>query len=187
MRYWNSRQIKVGERSGSRVVLAVDPTSPSKHLRFLVRCDCGLEQTIHGTTFRGTTGCKKCNTGGAKRKYGDRVINEERLYTIWAGMKTRCKVVDNPWNARWAGRGITVHEEWVNDFVTFEKWALANGYKDGLTIDRIDVDKNYEPSNCQWITRSENSKRCRAEYVFKRKAHIQEHVMGTWAGILSSC
>ena len=58
---------------------------------------------------------------------------------------------------RYGGRGIKVCDEWENDFQAFYNWAMSNGYRDDLTIDRIDNDGDYEPSNCQWITQAENT------------------------------
>jgi len=79
-----------------------------------------------------------------------------RLYQTWLDMKQRCF---NSNNCRWkyyGGKGVMVCPEWL-EFDEFAKWALANGYADNLTIDRINSDGNYEPSNCQWVTRSENT------------------------------
>ena len=85
----------------------------------------------------------------------------KRIKNIWYGMRRRChhpapSDYSNGIEAYYHGRGIKVCEEWLNDFDCFYKWAIENGYQDNLTIDRIDPDGNYEPSNCRWITRSEN-------------------------------
>lgn len=80
------------------------------------------------------------------------------LYNSWQGMKRRCFSVNNPKYPRYGGRGITVCKEWL-DIIGFQKWALANGWKEGMSIDRIDNDKDYCPENCRWISISENSRK----------------------------
>ena len=88
------------------------------------------------------------------KKHGDRGT---RLYSIWSSMKNRC-YNQKQQNYKWyGGRGITVCEEWKNDYMTFKKWALENGYNDTLSIDRIDNNGNYEPSNCRFITMKEQA------------------------------
>lgn len=84
-----------------------------------------------------------------------------RLYRTWYAMIRRCHSPKTPQRIaiHYRDRGITVCDEWRNSFEAFEKWARSNGYDDTLTIDRIDSDGNYCPENCQWLTRSENSKK----------------------------
>ena len=78
--------------------------------------------------------------------------SSKRLYQIWRHMQDRCYNEKNVRYENYAGRGIIVCDEWRNSFETFERWALANGYQDDLSIDRINNDDNYEPSNCRWVT-----------------------------------
>jgi hypothetical protein len=164
-----NKKIQVGDRSGKRVVLGIDPSGSSRHMRVKVRCDCGDESVIGVHVFRATIGCKSCSPGGAKRMYGNRIMKPLKLYHTWIAMRRRCDLGGDLRNARWGGRGIVVCREWDESFVVFEKWALANGYEPGLSIDRINPDGNYEPSNCEFVTRSENSKRCRATYELTRR------------------
>jgi hypothetical protein len=94
------------------------------------------------------------------RKYID--DNDVRLYSIWKGMNKRCNnpnAVDYKW---YGGKGVKVCDEW-KDYLKFREWSLEHGYIIGLTIDRIDNSKGYEPSNCQWLTQSENSKKRQRE------------------------
>ena len=95
-----------------------------------------------------------------------RAISEEELYMdkrlhkIWASMHERCEYQKHKHYKDYGGRGIVVCEEW-KEYLSFAKWAFKNGYRDNLSIDRIDVNGNYEPSNCRWITMKEqlNNKR----------------------------
>ena len=88
--------------------------------------------------------------------YGLRTGNplDKRLYEIWRKMHYRCENEKHQSYKDYGGRGITVCDKW-NSFVYFAKWAIENGYADNLTLDRIDVNGNYEPTNCQWATRKE--------------------------------
>lgn len=81
-----------------------------------------------------------------------RYVNDEPLYVVWCGMKSRCyntKAVNYKW---YGAKGIQVCEDWINDFIAFYNWSLSNGYKKGLTLDRKEGDKHYSPDNCRWVT-----------------------------------
>lgn len=81
------------------------------------------------------------------------IMSETKLYYIWCSMKTRCYCETAKEYKNYGGRGIRVHSQWKENFMSFYDWAMANGYQEGLSIERKDVNGDYEPSNCTWITR----------------------------------
>lgn len=85
-------------------------------------------------------------------------LRKTRLYRIWANMKTRCYNRNDPHYPRWGGKGIRMCDEWIHSFKTFYDWAIHNGYSDELSIDRINGEIGYEPSNCRWVTVAENNR-----------------------------
>jgi hypothetical protein len=102
-------------------------------------------------------GCLQKERAGGQPKHGG---YKTRLAGIWYHMRYRCLTPTcNAW-PRYGGRGIKLCKDW-HEFVPFRDWALANGYADNLTIDRIDNNGNYEPSNCQWISRADNTRKKR--------------------------
>ena len=90
-----------------------------------------------------------------------------RLYTIYLDMKKRCYYAGYNQSQYYGARGIGICEEWRTDFVAFRSWAIANGYSDGLSIDRIDTNKGYEPSNCRWATPREQARNRRNNILIK--------------------
>lgn len=79
-------------------------------------------------------------------------LSDTRIYRIWKNMNDRCTNPNRHNYNLYGGKGIEVCDEWINDVNKFYEWSLENGYRDDLSIDRIDSDKNYEPSNCRWAT-----------------------------------
>ena len=143
---------------------------------WLCKCDCGNNKIIRGDHLTSgavhSCGCKKkkqiTNLNRTKTRHGQWGT---RLYGIWNGMKERCNNCNCSSYPDYWGRGIKVCEEWNNDFSTFYSWSLQHGYADDLSIDRIDVNGNYEPNNCRWITLQEQNenKRNNIKLTYKGK------------------
>lgn len=118
----------------------------------LYKCYCGntfeaISQKIHSKTVQ-SCGCLRHNSKG-KITHG---FSSDRLYNIWKSMLYRCNNSKYKKYHNYGGRGISVCSDWQDNYATFKEWSLANGYADDLSIDRINVDGNYEPSNCRWTT-----------------------------------
>lgn len=124
------------------------------------KCDCGKTTVVRETYLKNghtkSCGCIRSDRMKYSNPRTTHGLRGHRLNSIWRGMKTRCYNEKSFGYSNYGGRGIIICDEWKNDFKVFYDWAIKNGYKDGLTIDRINNDGNYEPNNCQWITKSEN-------------------------------
>ena len=149
----------VGNRYGSLVV--VKPINFSGRRKYDLVCDCGehrvalIGSVVHGTV-RSCKSCTVIRVSEANRlkatKHG---LSSSGLYTSWKCMKSRCK---DKVHAHYTKLDISYCEEWEL-FEGFRDWAMTNGWKEGLTIDRIDPAEGYYPTNCQWLTREENTAR----------------------------
>ena len=127
-----------------------------KHSYWDCICECGNAHTVRSDCLK----CgfvKSCGCMNTTDRMKPDSIKKHRLYSIYWGMRQRCYNNKQKHYDRYGGRGITVCDEWLNDFKAFYDWAMTNGYRDDLTIDRINNDGNYEPSNCRWVTMKEQN------------------------------
>lgn len=119
-----------------------------------VKCDCGNVRYIRNDKFPNVISCN-CER---RNKFGLSTEDYERLYNVWKNMVSRCYNIENDRYYTYGKRGITVCDEWKNDFKNFAKWAVDNGWKVGLSIERKDLNGNYCPQNCIFITMAEQAR-----------------------------
>lgn len=141
-----------GEKFGRLYVIKRIGSTYYHQPLWLCKCECGNETVLCGQALRSghtqSCGCyNKEIVRKIKKKHGG---YGTRLYSVWSHMIQRCYNPNDEKFKNYGARGITVCEEWKNDFGEFSKWAMNNGYSDNLTIDRKNVNGNYEPSNCRW-------------------------------------
>ena len=150
-----------------------------------MKCSCGELFVAQPSDSKGV--CRKCameklsadrTKHGESPKQGKR--NASKLYSIWVNMRNRCFNSENKSFAYYGGRGISVCDEW-NEFLNFEKWAIQNGFEENLTLDRIDVNGNYEPENCRWISRKEQMRNTRSNHLLTYNGDTK--TMAEWAEI----
>lgn len=160
--------LKEGDRFG-RLVVIKEGHNEGVRRWILCKCDCGTikEVPLRSLLVGGSLSCG-CYHADVMRKHGQ---SKTSLYNVYRSMMKRCYVLNHKSYSYYGGRGIFVCDEWRGNFIAFYNWAITNGYKKGLSLDRIDNNAGYSPTNCRWadlITQA-NNRRDNVWYEFEGK------------------
>jgi hypothetical protein len=140
-----TKQDMIGKKYGLLTVISeITERDKNGFILYNVKCDCGKEKIVLGSSLRrgASRSCNKCYL-----LLGTHGMWKSKEYSIWGSMKDRCYNKNNTRYKNYGGRGIIVCDRWIN---SFENFFLDMGNSNGLSIDRIDVNRNYEPKNCKW-------------------------------------
>lgn len=182
-----------GNKYGRLLVLKTDENRHNK-IHYICKCDCGNITSVRADSLKNgsikSCGClaketaakqgmKNVKHGGCRRDYTSK---EKRLYNIWAHMKSRCRNEKDPSYKKYGALGIDYCAEW-EEFKTFSDWAIANGYNNHLTIDRVDNTKGYCPENCRWADYyTQNNNRKNTIFI---NIEGEKHSLSEWCHILN--
>ena len=158
----------VGSKFWHWTIIGFSHIDTQGHTYVTCGCDCGRESVVRlGRLIHGNSKSCGCKKRELYDKGGSDNGKPTKLYKVWSIMRERCSNKNNISFNRYGKLGITVCSEW-NDFAVFAKWAKENGYKEGLSIDRINTLKGYSPDNCRWVdiyTQANNTRRNLFIYV----------------------
>lgn len=168
---------RVGMRFGKLLVIARSFDAGSDRTRWLCQCDCGVIKSVGGSSLTTTRSCGCLKTGKTR---GPKAHGCSRTpeYAAWLGMRSRCTNPASINYERYGGRGIKVCPEWFNDFLVFLR-DMGPRPAPGLTVDRINNDGDYEPSNCHWATPKQQARNQGGNKVFTYKGKTQ--CLAAWA------
>lgn len=173
-----------GKKFGRLTVIEQQGINKNRKALWLCVCDCGNSVVLASTALV-SNNAKSCGCL-RKEKTSERVkthgLSKTRIYTTWSHMKDRCYNPNDAKYKNYGERGITICDEWKDNFQSFFKWSIENGYADNLTIDRIDVNGNYEPSNCRWATAEMQASNRRTSHLITHNGKTQ--TMKQWANEL---
>ena len=167
-----------GMRFGNHIVIRRDHKDEKNRWWFLCKCDCGREYLTRGTSALKDGGCI-CRR--PRYKHGK---TNTRLFKLWKSMKNRCYCEKWDGYKNYGGKGIKVCPEWKENFMNFYEWAYSSGYDENkpayqCTLDRIDGNKDYEPSNCRWVTQKEQVNNINRNRIIEYKG--EKRTLAEWA------
>ena len=174
--------LRIGDKFGRWTIIGECVKENGKHKKYLCECSCEKKTQRYVDEYnlkRGVSSSCGCITAEeASTNFSTHRKTKERLYHVWSSMKGRCCNPNNQAYDSYGGRGIKICDEWKNDYMAFRKWALESGYDENAslkdcTIERIDVNGNYEPSNCTWVDAKQqaNNRRSNVYITYKGETH----------------
>lgn len=177
------REDITGRRFGRLTVISFDHDDPHRNSYWLCECDCGNKTVVTrgGLTSGNTTSCGCYNRERVSESTRTHGLSRTPLYKVWRDMRTRCENENNIAYHRYGGRGIEVCDEWKK-FDNFKDWALDAGYNKGLTIDRVDNNSGYTPTNCRWVDWDTQGNNRSTNHIVEYNGH--RHNIMEWAKIL---
>lgn len=177
-----------GKRFGRLTVVGLSPKKSGRKSYWVCKCDCGNEIVVRSDALKcGNTkscGCLKQEQDKINLSKNHKGYNTpNRLYGIWVQMKDRCLNTNNENYFRYGERGIKIYPAWVHDYGNFRDWAFDHGYNKHLTIDRIDNNGDYEPTNCRWVTMKTQSNNRSSNHNVAWNG--ETHTLKEWSEIYS--
>ena len=178
VRSWGGKFVDLtGMRFGQLTVLRRSEIRYFSNIMWECECDCGEKLLLASAILRrGQKSCIKCCH---KRESAPYRVSETHIYKIWQSIKSRCFRKSDRAYRYYGGRGIVMCDEWKNDFFAFQDWIVGHGYKDDLTIDRIDNNGNYCPGNCRFVTMKEQSRNKRNNIFVEHDGEVK--ILSDWA------
>jgi len=152
-----------GKRFGNLTVIGFNSIKNKSNYYWNCKCDCGNTSVVQTGHLKNGS-IKSCGCLRIKKitKHNE---SKTKLYHVFQCMKDRCFNTNSPLYKYYGNRGITICKEWLENYEAFKAWANANNYKEGLSIDRIDVNGNYEPSNCRWADAKTQNNNLRNNHI----------------------
>lgn len=178
-----------GKRFGYYTVLEKCERKTNEHPYWLCKCDCGtIKKVEHYNLIKGKTrSCGCFQKQDVSKRFSTHRKTNNRLFHVWVSMRGRCNNPKNTAYKNYGGRGIKVCKEWQDDFMNFYNWAIKNGYDENAeyskcTLERLNVNGDYEPFNCTFKSAKEQANNRRSNILIEYKG--EQHTLLEWCEIL---